>query len=89
MSRKFFIGQHFFSFPHKNDIKNYFEFSFLELNYVLDRNTCIANMMASELADQLPTYFSVELNDQLPHTRASFKIQVKIFAMLFSLSLIA
>uniref|UniRef100_A0A914C9B8 Bestrophin homolog n=1 Tax=Acrobeloides nanus TaxID=290746 RepID=A0A914C9B8_9BILA len=46
-----------------------------ELNYVLDRNTCIANMMASELADQLPTYLSVELNDQLPHTRASFKIQ--------------
>jgi len=46
-----------------------------ELNYVLDRNTCIANMMASELADQLPSQCSGEMSIILPHTRASFKIQ--------------
>uniref|UniRef100_F1L7E8 Bestrophin homolog n=1 Tax=Ascaris suum TaxID=6253 RepID=F1L7E8_ASCSU len=46
-----------------------------ELNYVLDRNTCIANMMATELADQLPTISQNNLNMVLPHTRASFKIQ--------------
>uniref|UniRef100_A0A915EIE7 Bestrophin homolog n=1 Tax=Ditylenchus dipsaci TaxID=166011 RepID=A0A915EIE7_9BILA len=46
-----------------------------ELNYVLDRNTCIAHMMATELADQLPSKISHDLTVQLPHTRASFKIQ--------------
>ncbi|KAI1709928.1 bestrophin, RFP-TM, chloride channel domain-containing protein [Ditylenchus destructor] len=48
-----------------------------ELNYVLDRNTCIAHMMASELADQLPSRASIahDFHVQLPHTRASFKIQ--------------
>jgi hypothetical protein len=42
---------------------------------VLDRNTYIAHMMASELADQLPTKISDEMAIILPHTRASFKIQ--------------
>ncbi|VDM26033.1 unnamed protein product [Toxocara canis] len=46
-----------------------------ELNYVLDRNTAIANMMATEVADQLPSISKNDLNVILPHTRASFKIQ--------------
>uniref|UniRef100_A0A914MJB8 Bestrophin homolog n=1 Tax=Meloidogyne incognita TaxID=6306 RepID=A0A914MJB8_MELIC len=46
-----------------------------ELNYVLDRNTYIAYMMASELADQLPSKITDEMTVLLPHTRASFKIQ--------------
>ncbi|KAK0409208.1 hypothetical protein QR680_004404 [Steinernema hermaphroditum] len=46
-----------------------------ELNYILDRNTYIANMMATELADQLPPMSTKDLNVVLPHTRASFKIQ--------------
>lgn len=50
----------------------------LELNYVLDRNTFVANMMATELADQLPTRIGHEMQIILPHTRASFKIQVKL-----------
>uniref|UniRef100_A0A7E4UNF8 Bestrophin homolog n=1 Tax=Panagrellus redivivus TaxID=6233 RepID=A0A7E4UNF8_PANRE len=45
-----------------------------ELNYIIDRNTYIAKMMADELADQLPSNISHELNVILPHTRASFKI---------------
>ncbi|CAK5006714.1 unnamed protein product [Meloidogyne enterolobii] len=48
---------------------------FGELNYVLDRNTYIAYMMASELADQLPSKITDEMTVLLPHTRASFKIQ--------------
>ncbi|KHN82552.1 Uncharacterized protein F32G8.4 [Toxocara canis] len=48
---------------------------FAELNYVLDRNTAIANMMATEVADQLPSISKNDLNVILPHTRASFKIQ--------------
>lgn len=61
----------------------------LELNYILDRNSHIASMMASksihtlqvvivflvDVADQLPEERNVEFNPQLPHTRASFKIQ--------------
>ncbi|KAL3078482.1 hypothetical protein niasHT_032778 [Heterodera trifolii] len=46
-----------------------------ELNYVLDRNTYIAHMIASELADQIPSKISDEMEVTLPHTRASFKIQ--------------
>ncbi|CAD5228591.1 unnamed protein product [Bursaphelenchus xylophilus] len=46
-----------------------------ELNYILDRNTLIAKQMAVDLADQLPTATPNHLNPQLPHTRASFKIQ--------------
>ncbi|EGT48533.1 hypothetical protein CAEBREN_21490 [Caenorhabditis brenneri] len=45
-----------------------------ELNYVLDRNTAIAHMMASELADQLPS-IGAPMVPAVPHTRASFKIQ--------------
>ena len=47
-----------------------------ELNYVLDRNTYVAKMMACELADQLPPVSGAEFNEQLPHTRASFQIPV-------------
>ncbi len=46
-----------------------------ELNYVLDRNTYIAHMMASELADQLPSQNEHRMDPHLPHTRASFRIQ--------------
>ncbi|TKR70787.1 hypothetical protein L596_022764 [Steinernema carpocapsae] len=46
-----------------------------ELNYILDRNTYIANMMATELSDQLPPMSTKDLSVVLPHTRASFKIQ--------------
>jgi len=46
-----------------------------ELNYVLDRNTCIAMMIASELADQMPSQVDTRMDTELPHTRASFKIQ--------------
>ncbi|GMS82142.1 hypothetical protein PENTCL1PPCAC_4317, partial [Pristionchus entomophagus] len=46
-----------------------------ELNYVLDRNTAIAHMMATDLADQCPTVGSIDLIKTIPHTRASFKIQ--------------
>ncbi|CAJ0586480.1 unnamed protein product, partial [Mesorhabditis spiculigera] len=46
-----------------------------ELNYVLDRNTCIAHMMATELADQLPDVGGLNMHPIIPHTRASFKIQ--------------
>ncbi|KAI6214528.1 Bestrophin-like protein [Aphelenchoides besseyi] len=46
-----------------------------ELNYVLDRNSHIAAMMAVDVADQLPQERSVAFDPQLPHTRASFKIQ--------------
>ncbi|GMR56350.1 hypothetical protein PMAYCL1PPCAC_26547, partial [Pristionchus mayeri] len=46
-----------------------------ELNYVLDRNTAIAHMMATDLADQCPTIGSLALIKTIPHTRASFKIQ--------------
>lgn len=52
------------------------KYIFKELNYVLDRNTYIAYMMASELADQLPSKITDEMTVLLPHTRASFKIQV-------------
>uniref|UniRef100_A0A8R1HJH5 Bestrophin homolog n=1 Tax=Caenorhabditis japonica TaxID=281687 RepID=A0A8R1HJH5_CAEJA len=45
-----------------------------ELNYVLDRNTAIAHMMATELADQLPS-IGAPMLPAIPHTRASFKIQ--------------
>ncbi|CAI5453048.1 unnamed protein product [Caenorhabditis angaria] len=45
-----------------------------ELNYVLDRNTAVAHMMATELADQLPSIGAPSL-PTIPHTRASFKIQ--------------
>uniref|UniRef100_A0A0M3I6P1 Bestrophin homolog n=1 Tax=Ascaris lumbricoides TaxID=6252 RepID=A0A0M3I6P1_ASCLU len=47
-----------------------------ELNYVLDRNTCIANMMATELADQLPTISQNNLNmDVIPKSHlSSFKL---------------
>ncbi|XGW04075.1 hypothetical protein V3C99_015316 [Haemonchus contortus] len=45
-----------------------------ELNYVLDRNTCIAHMMATELADQCPD-IGAPMEKNIPHTRASFKIQ--------------
>uniref|UniRef100_A0A1I7XME3 Bestrophin homolog n=1 Tax=Heterorhabditis bacteriophora TaxID=37862 RepID=A0A1I7XME3_HETBA len=45
-----------------------------ELNYVLDRNTCIAHMMATELADQCPEV-GAPMHKMIPHTRASFKIQ--------------
>ncbi|VDN59744.1 unnamed protein product [Dracunculus medinensis] len=48
---------------------------YIELNYVLDRNTCIANMIATDLADQLPSISKQTINITLPHTRASFKIQ--------------
>ncbi|KAI6187563.1 Bestrophin-like protein [Aphelenchoides besseyi] len=46
-----------------------------ELNYVLDRNSHIAAMMAVDVADQLPQEREVAFDPQLPHTRASFKIQ--------------
>jgi len=47
-----------------------------ELNYVLDRNTCIAEMLASELADQMPALSAGHaFTSSIPHTRASFKIQ--------------
>ncbi|WKY09075.1 hypothetical protein Q1695_001877 [Nippostrongylus brasiliensis] len=45
-----------------------------ELNYVLDRNTCIAHMMATELSDQCPD-IGAPMEKLIPHTRASFKIQ--------------
>ncbi|CAB3396868.1 unnamed protein product [Caenorhabditis bovis] len=45
-----------------------------ELNYVLDRNTAIAHLMATELADQLPE-IDAPAYPAVPHTRASFKIQ--------------
>ncbi|CAP28972.2 Protein CBG09639 [Caenorhabditis briggsae] len=45
-----------------------------KLNYVLDRNTAIAHMMASELSDQLPS-IGAPMVPAVPHTRASFKIQ--------------
>ncbi|VDL69817.1 unnamed protein product [Nippostrongylus brasiliensis] len=45
-----------------------------ELNYVLDRNTCIAHMMATELSDQCPDV-GAPMEKLIPHTRASFKIQ--------------
>uniref|UniRef100_A0A0N5AIE2 Bestrophin homolog n=1 Tax=Syphacia muris TaxID=451379 RepID=A0A0N5AIE2_9BILA len=48
-----------------------------ELNYVLDRNTYIAKMMADDVADQLPYVDGVEFNEMIPHTRASFQIPVK------------
>ena len=44
-----------------------------ELNYIIDRNTYVANMMAGELADQLPSQYG-DLDVFIPHTRASFKI---------------
>ena len=44
-----------------------------ELNYIIDRNTYVANMMAGELADQLPSEYG-DLHVFIPHTRASFKI---------------
>uniref|UniRef100_A0A0K0FVE9 Bestrophin homolog n=1 Tax=Strongyloides venezuelensis TaxID=75913 RepID=A0A0K0FVE9_STRVS len=46
-----------------------------ELNYILDRNTAIAHVMATELADQLPPLSEAAMNPNIPHTRASFKIQ--------------
>ncbi|EJW81355.1 hypothetical protein WUBG_07739, partial [Wuchereria bancrofti] len=46
-----------------------------ELNYVLDRNTFIAHMMATDLANQLPTISRNGMRVLLPHTKASFKIQ--------------
>ncbi|CAI5453047.1 unnamed protein product [Caenorhabditis angaria] len=45
-----------------------------ELNYVIDRNTAVAHMMATELADQLPS-IDQPMYPTIPHTRASFKIQ--------------
>lgn len=59
----------FFKFHHLNVILS-------ELNYVLDRNTCIAHMMATDLADQCPDV-GPPMQKLIPHTRASFKIQVK------------
>ncbi|VDM06729.1 unnamed protein product [Wuchereria bancrofti] len=49
-----------------------------ELNYVLDRNTFIAHMMATDLANQLPTISRNGMRVLLPHTKASFKIQARI-----------
>uniref|UniRef100_A0A0N5A674 Bestrophin homolog n=1 Tax=Parastrongyloides trichosuri TaxID=131310 RepID=A0A0N5A674_PARTI len=46
-----------------------------ELNYILDRNTAIAHLMATELADQIPPLSEEAMNPNIPHTRASFKIQ--------------
>ncbi|KAH7700707.1 bestrophin-2b [Aphelenchoides avenae] len=46
-----------------------------ELNYVLDRNTCIAHLMATDVADQLPSWEGHDMPVNIPHTRASFKIQ--------------
>ncbi|KHJ88064.1 hypothetical protein OESDEN_12145 [Oesophagostomum dentatum] len=46
-----------------------------ELNYVLDRNTYIAHMMATDLADQCPDPEGPPMEKLIPHTRASFKIQ--------------
>ncbi|KAI6218835.1 Bestrophin-like protein [Aphelenchoides fujianensis] len=46
-----------------------------ELNYVLDRNSHVAAMMAVDVADQLPDGRPTEFDPELPHTRASFKIQ--------------
>ncbi|KHJ88815.1 bestrophin-3 domain protein [Oesophagostomum dentatum] len=46
-----------------------------ELNYVLDRNTYIAHMMATEIADQCPDLEGPPMEKLIPHTRASFKIQ--------------
>lgn len=46
---------------------------------MLDRNTNIAHLMASELADQLPSQIDHLFDPQIPHTRASFKIQVSYF----------
>ncbi|PAV71868.1 hypothetical protein WR25_12486 isoform B [Diploscapter pachys] len=46
-----------------------------ELNYILDRNNCIAYQMATEMADQLPNIHGVRMLKFIPHTRASFKIQ--------------
>uniref|UniRef100_A0A914UQ25 Bestrophin homolog n=1 Tax=Plectus sambesii TaxID=2011161 RepID=A0A914UQ25_9BILA len=47
-----------------------------ELNYILDRNTFIAHMIASDVADQCPKVAeeTVKHLTELPHTRASFKI---------------
>ncbi|VDN20187.1 unnamed protein product [Cylicostephanus goldi] len=45
-----------------------------ELNYVLDRNTFIARMMATEIADQCPGV-GPPMEKVIPHTRASFRIQ--------------
>ncbi|CAJ0591486.1 unnamed protein product [Cylicocyclus nassatus] len=45
-----------------------------ELNYVLDRNTFIARMMATEIADQCPSV-GPPMEKFIPHTRASFRIQ--------------
>ncbi|CAJ0591997.1 unnamed protein product [Cylicocyclus nassatus] len=45
-----------------------------ELNYVLDRNTHIAHMMATDIADQCPDV-GPPMEKLIPHTRASFKIQ--------------
>ncbi|MFH4980865.1 hypothetical protein AB6A40_007574 [Gnathostoma spinigerum] len=46
-----------------------------ELNYILDRNTYVAKMMASPLADQLPPIRKPHMGMLIPHTLASFKIQ--------------
>lgn len=51
-------------------------FRFAELNYVLDRNTYIAKMMATDIADQLPSVKGIEFVELIPHTRASFQIPV-------------
>uniref|UniRef100_A0A915LXH5 Bestrophin homolog n=2 Tax=Meloidogyne javanica TaxID=6303 RepID=A0A915LXH5_MELJA len=49
-----------------------------ELNYVLDRNTYIAYMMASELADQLPSKITDEMTDIIPKgSLADFQITAK------------
>ncbi|PAV83974.1 hypothetical protein WR25_25307 [Diploscapter pachys] len=59
-----------------------------ELNYILDRNNCIAYQMATEMADQLPNIHGVRMLKFIPHTRASFKIQVTLlgFHSIFKLS---
>ena len=54
-----------------------------ELNYILDRNSHTAALMAIDVADQLPEARHAHFNPQLPHTRASFKIQVCNLTQIF------
>lgn len=48
-----------------------------ELNYILDRNSYIAKMMAVEVADQYPRIGSIGMTEEIPHTKASFSIPVR------------
>ncbi|VDD94252.1 unnamed protein product [Enterobius vermicularis] len=47
---------------------------FGKLNYILDRNSYIAKMMAVEVADQYPRIGSIGMTEEIPHTKASFSI---------------